>query len=116
MADLDTPAVKVGGFLNDSTDLVYGSCIPSGLYSGSARFFGNGPLEQPASAEQCAASARTDTVSANVGVKDLVPGKSAFCVVTHGGNVAWLRLMDEVGHAPYYPDLKFEFTLWRRVP
>jgi hypothetical protein len=115
VADLDIPAVRVEGTLNDSTDLAY-QCYPLGLYSPSARYFGNGPLEQPASAEQCAASARTETVSTSLEPKQLEPGKSAFCVVTHGGNVAWLRLTDKVDHDPSLPDLKFELTLWRRAP
>jgi hypothetical protein len=122
VADLDIPAVRVEGTLNDSTDLAY-QCYPLGLYSPSARYFGNGPLEQPASAEQCAASARTETVSTSLEPKQLEPGKSAFCVVTHGGNVAWLRLGPQcdseqdpasvtvfAGHRIYWLEVRRQFA------
>jgi hypothetical protein len=116
VADLDLPAVRVDRAKSESTDLAYEPC--KGLYSPEARYFGNGPLERPASAEQCAVSARTDTVASPLEIKYLEPGKSAFCVVTHGGNVAWPRLAGKTQHSddPNSPDLNFELTLWRHVP
>lgn len=113
LADLDRPAVKVNGEVEQTDDLQYiHNCSPEGIERSGAQYLGEGPDKLPEDAAACEDMARKRAVSGAVQWKEFEPGRN-LCAITDEGNVAWLRYVKTV-QAANGPDLHFEVTLWTR--
>ncbi|MFV2112053.1 hypothetical protein ACFHW0_06880 [Micromonospora sp. LOL_025] len=100
----------------DGTDLLYSDCENGGgLANYHAENFGTGPLRQP-SAENCERDAGKSAVDV-IEAADARPGRTAFCVVTDEGRIAWMYLtkrgpLDNYENA----DLEFRAVVWELKP
>jgi hypothetical protein len=109
--DFDEPAVN-----GKWADLQYNceSADSGGLIeSEDAQNFGDAPAGA-VTATSCQDSAQT-TGHVSVNVTDVVPKKSAWCVITHTGQIAWIRVTAKgVPFAEYtnQPTLTLLVTLW----
>ncbi|MEW2377338.1 hypothetical protein AB0883_14710 [Micromonospora sp. NPDC047812] len=100
----------------DGTDLLYSDCENGGgLANYHAENLGTGPLRQP-SAENCEQEAGKSAVEV-IEAADARPGKTAFCVVTNEGRIAWMYLTSK-GPLDNYEnaDLKFRAIVWELKP
>ncbi|MGH3722284.1 MAG: hypothetical protein ACRDRI_26290 [Pseudonocardiaceae bacterium] len=103
-ADFDTPMVQRSLY---SADLSY----YGGGLDFSSTLVGSGPATLPAP-EACSYATRNQTV----GRVRLIPGKTAWCIVTPGGGLVWLHLLSGGGHTyDVMPTLTFELMRWEKT-
>lgn len=106
--DFDIPAVN-----GEGGDLQY-DCEDYGLIeSWDAKSFGDAPSGS-ATAENCQDAAQA-TGRASVNVSEVVAKKTGWCVVTHSGQVAWVRITGKGAPFSEYgelPTLTLLVTLW----
>jgi hypothetical protein len=109
-ADLDIPRVEQ----RYAHDFYYSS---GALHKGGVRtLIGTGPAKFPAPAD-CFSAAQTLPVGDPEPVRDMVPGTTAWCVVTDPGNLVWLHLLSGGGpetSGNQRPRLTFELMKWKR--
>ena len=74
---------------------------------------GTGPATLPAP-EDCSYAAKSLTVSTVTSTEDMVPGTTAWCIVTKNGNLVWLHLLSG-GGSPGAPTLRFELMQWKKI-
>lgn len=72
---------------------------------------GEAPPTEPTTSAECADYARSQSIN-GYNIKDLRHKKTAFCLITDQGQVAWLLYIGTTGSPGYRPVLKFELTLW----
>lgn len=108
-ADLDTPKVEEGY----GSDLSY---YGDALHKGTSTLMGTGPATLPAPAD-CFSAAQTLAVGDPELVRDMVPGTTAWCIVTNQGNLMWLHLLSGGGSessGSQWPTLTFELMKWKK--
>ncbi|WP_283136132.1 hypothetical protein [Rhizohabitans arisaemae] len=114
-ADLDVPVV---GYVEkiDSDDYDVRWEYGTGLTGGHSGFFGTTDSDDPTPG-RCAADAR-ERSAGTIEAKDLIPGKSRFCVVTTEGDVAWMKLTRKQGGGSDADRARLTFTtrLWTVNP
>lgn len=71
---------------------------------------GTSPATLP-DTEECYSAAQTMAVD-TITSKDMVKGKTAWCIITQRGNLVWLRLLSS--EPPDRPTLKFELMKWSK--
>jgi hypothetical protein len=102
-SDLDVPAGDVDtgdGDLSYDTD--------DAIKTAGARM-GKAAAMEPATPEACIEIAQTRSIT-EIDFDYLVPKKTALCVITDLGNVAWMRFL----RSSSGQDLEFELTLWKQ--
>jgi hypothetical protein len=110
--DLNDLAITANSEPNDKTDLEYNS--REGFSRYNAQFVDLPPVEQLKTAKDCEVFARTGGFG-SIESRDMEVEKTVFCVVTHGGKVARLRLTDIIPRQLDAPDLKFILTTWKHT-
>lgn len=116
-ADLDIPLVERGW--KTFFDLYYGDYPAKNgvgrLVNGSDTLMGTGPATLP-NPEECFSAAQALAVG-HPKPGEMVPGTTAWCIVTKKGNLVWLHLLSNGGFEPsgnQQPTLTFELMQWKK--
>lgn len=111
-ADLDIPQVEENATRLD----LYYYYYYGGLGKSGAILMGSGPATLPAPAD-CFSAAQTLAVGNPERVQDMVPGTTAWCIITKKGNLVWLHLLSGGGienSGNQLPTLAFELMKWKK--
>jgi len=73
---------------------------------------GAGPVTVP-TPQDCYYDAQSQTVGP-VEPLDMIPGKSAWCLLTKKGNLVWLHLLSGGGYGDAIP-LRLELMQWKKI-
>ncbi len=116
MADLDgdAPRARVNTDDQNGDELLYWHCSPVGLQLRNGQAMGRAEKDVPATGSACEARAQQDAVASNLEPDELDPRRTAFCVVTDEGNVAWLNLLAKEKTSNPDPNLVFRLVVWHR--